>query len=162
MVPTVSWTKGERADIAEHNDEMASRALRILAIARRDVTDVPLDESIEHDFTFIGLVGMIDAPRKEAVEAVARCHTAGIKVIMITGDHALTAKAIAKDMCLRNCEDAVVVTGDGVGDDERRRALAAGERGVRLRPGLTRAQGADRRGVAEERRGRGHDRGRRE
>ncbi len=100
-----------RANIAEHTDDMASQALRILAIARRDVTDVPLDETIERDFTFIGLVGMIDAPRKEAVEALARCRTAGIKVIMITGDHALTARSIAKDMCLPTCEEAVVITG---------------------------------------------------
>ncbi len=100
-----------RANFAEHTDEMASRALRILALARRDVTDIPLNEEIEHDFTFIGLVGMIDAPRKEAVDALARCRTAGIKVIMITGDHALTAASIAKDMCLRSCDEAVVVTG---------------------------------------------------
>jgi P-type Ca2+ transporter type 2C len=100
-----------RADIAEHTDEMASRALRILAVARRDVTDVPLSEAIEKDFTFIGLMGMIDAPRREAVAALARCRTAGIKVIMITGDHALTAVSIAKDMCLRSCDQAVVVTG---------------------------------------------------
>jgi Ca2+-transporting ATPase len=109
-----SWARLDektRADIAGHNDEMASRALRILAVARRDVTDDALDGSIERDLSFIGLVGMIDAPRKEAVEAIARCHTAGIKVIMITGDNALTAKAIAEEMCLRTCNDAMVVTG---------------------------------------------------
>jgi Ca2+-transporting ATPase len=81
------------------NNEMAGRALRVLAIAVRDVTDVPLDEkALERDFTFLGLVGMIDAPRKEAVEAVRKCRTAGIRVIMITGDHELTARAIALEM----------------------------------------------------------------
>jgi P-type Ca2+ transporter type 2C len=100
-----------RAGIAQHTDEMASRALRILAIARKDVTDEEMDGTIESGLTFIGLVGMIDAPRKEAVDALARCHTAGIKVIMITGDHALTAQSIAKDMCLRSCDEAVVITG---------------------------------------------------
>jgi P-type Ca2+ transporter type 2C len=107
----VSLDETERAEIVRNNDEMASRALRILAVARRDVTDQNLDDSIESDLTFLGLVGMIDAPRKEAMAAVERCHRAGIKVIMITGDHALTAKSIAKDMCLRSCDDAVVVTG---------------------------------------------------
>ena len=118
--------EGARADIAARNDEMASRALRVLAFARRDVTDEPLDESIEHDLTFIGLVGMIDAPRKEAIEAVARCHAAGIQVIMITGDHALTARSIAKQMCLRQCDDAVVVTGtelEAMSDDELSRRV---------------------------------------
>lgn len=103
--------KPDRAEISRINDEMASRALRILAVARRDVTDQNLDDSIEGDLTLLGLVGMIDAPRKEAVAAVERCHRAGIKVIMITGDHALTARSIAKDMCLRSCDEAVVVTG---------------------------------------------------
>ncbi|HEY3421084.1 MAG TPA: cation-translocating P-type ATPase [Methanomassiliicoccales archaeon] len=98
-------------NITERADEMASRALRILAIARRDVTNVAVDETVEHDLTFLGLVGMIDAPRKEAVEALVRCRTAGIKVIMITGDHALTARSIARDMCLPSCDLAEVITG---------------------------------------------------
>jgi P-type Ca2+ transporter type 2C len=117
----ISLDEKQSADIITHNDEMASRALRILAIARKDVTDRHLDESIEQDLTFIGLVGMIDAPRKEAIAAVARCHTAGIQVIMITGDNALTAKAIANDVHLRNSQDAVVVTGgdlEMMSDDE--------------------------------------------
>jgi Ca2+-transporting ATPase len=81
------------------NNEMAGRALRVLAIAARDVTDVPLEESaLERDFTFLGLVGMMDAPRREAMEAVRKCRTAGIRVIMITGDHELTARAIALEM----------------------------------------------------------------
>ena len=70
--------------------EMASRAFRVLALA--------YGRGEEKDLTFLGLVGMIDSPRKEAVEAVARCRTAGIRVIMITGDHRLTASAIAKEM----------------------------------------------------------------
>ncbi len=129
-----SWENGlptfmderTRQDIAGLNDDMASRALRILAIARRDVTEEVLDDTIEQDLTFLGLVGMIDAPRKEAVEAVARCHTAGIRVIMITGDHALTAVAIAKEMCLRSCNEALAVTGtelETMGDEELSRKV---------------------------------------
>ncbi len=91
--------KGTADSLLAKNNEMAGRALRVLAIAVRDVTDVPLEESaIEKEFTFLGLVGMIDAPRKEAVEAVRKCRTAGIRVIMITGDHELTARAIALEM----------------------------------------------------------------
>jgi Ca2+-transporting ATPase len=124
-LPTVMDEK-TRQGIAGLNDDMASRALRILAIARRDVTEVVLDDTIEQDLTFLGLVGMIDAPRKEAVEAVARCHTAGIRVIMITGDHALTAVAIAKEMCLRSCNEAMAVTGtelETMGDEELSRKV---------------------------------------
>ncbi|MCG7844516.1 MAG: HAD-IC family P-type ATPase, partial [Methanomassiliicoccales archaeon] len=81
------------------NNEMAGRALRVLAIAFRDVTEEKMDDrSIERGFTFLGLVGMIDAPRKEAVEAIKKCHSAGIRVVMITGDHELTARAIAMEM----------------------------------------------------------------
>jgi len=94
------------------NNEMASRALRVLAIAVRDVTEVPLEESaLEKDFTFLGLVGMIDAPRKEAVEAVRKCRTAGIRVIMITGDHELTARAIAMEMGIAEPGKDKVVSG---------------------------------------------------
>jgi len=85
--------------ILAKDNEMAGRALRVLAIATRDVSDVPLEEAaIEREMTFLGLVGMMDAPRSEAVEAVRRCHAAGIRVIMITGDHELTARAIALEL----------------------------------------------------------------
>jgi len=91
--------RGTADSLLAKNNEMAGRALRVLAIAVRDVTEVPLEEAaLERDFTFLGLVGMIDAPRKEAVEAVRKCRTAGIRVIMITGDHELTARAIALEM----------------------------------------------------------------
>ncbi|KQM12525.1 hypothetical protein AOA80_01710 [Methanomassiliicoccales archaeon RumEn M1] len=81
---------GLRASFLARDREMASRALRVLALA--------YGEGEERDLTFLGLVGMIDSPRKEAAEAVARCRTAGIRVIMITGDHRLTAEAIAREM----------------------------------------------------------------
>ena len=81
---------GMRSSFLAKDHEMASRALRVLALA--------YGHGEERDLTFLGMVGMIDSPRKEAAEAVARCRTAGIRVIMITGDHRLTAEAIAREM----------------------------------------------------------------
>jgi Ca2+-transporting ATPase len=84
-----------RKRILAENDDMADRALRVLGLAMRELQG---EEELERDFTFLGLVGMIDAPRKEAVEAIARCKRAGIRVIMITGDHERTARAIGVEM----------------------------------------------------------------
>ena len=77
------------------------------------VSHIPVDEqeNVEEELTFLGIVGMIDPPRKEAYDAISLCHTAGIRVIMITGDHKLTAKAIAKDLGIYKEGDDVV---DGI------------------------------------------------
>ncbi len=77
--------------------QMASRGLRVLALARRHVTTGAVlgEAMIGADLVFLGLVGMIDPPRQQAIAAVRTCHTAGIRVKMITGDHAETARAIA-------------------------------------------------------------------
>jgi len=83
-------TEEARRRFLEKDREMASRALRVLALAS--------GRGEERDLTYLGMVGMLDAPRAEAADAVARCRTAGIRVIMITGDHPLTAAAIAKEM----------------------------------------------------------------
>ncbi len=82
-------------------DEMSSNALRVLAIAYKELDKVPEKatfEELEYDLTFIGLVGMIDPPRPECKLAVATCRQAGIKPVMITGDHIITATAIAKEL----------------------------------------------------------------
>ncbi len=82
-------------------DTMSRDALRVLAIAYKEIDDVPANPTsadLENGLTFLGLVGMIDPPRPEARDAVAICHKAGIKVVMITGDHVVTASAIAKDL----------------------------------------------------------------
>ena len=90
-------------DSARTNEELAGRALRTLGIAYRDLpADVvahdEVDEHVEHELVFAGLVGMIDPPRDEAREAVARAKAAGIRPMMITGDHPKTAGVIAMDL----------------------------------------------------------------
>ncbi len=82
-------------------EDMSKDALRVLAVAYKEIDTVPEEpasETLESGLTFMGLVGMIDPPRPEAREAVAVCRKAGIKPVMITGDHVVTASAIAKDL----------------------------------------------------------------
>ena len=97
--------------IQENNRKMAKEALRVLAMAYKEVDHVPSAEEIkeiEQGLTFVGLVGMIDPPREEAKAAVEKCKTAGIKTVMITGDHITTATAIAKQLgILENEKEAI-------------------------------------------------------
>ncbi|MDI9466912.1 MAG: HAD-IC family P-type ATPase, partial [Bacillota bacterium] len=82
-------------------DELSRQALRVLAVAYKEIDKVPgepTSEELENGLTFMGLVGMIDPPRPEAREAVAVCRQAGIKPVMITGDHVVTASAIAREL----------------------------------------------------------------
>ncbi|MBD3675782.1 MAG: cation-transporting P-type ATPase [Planctomycetaceae bacterium] len=91
-------------------EKMASEGLRVLAIAakQRDPHNTLLElEDTEHDFALLGLVGMTDPPRKEAIEAVEKCHAAGIRVIMITGDHIATARTIARQIGIRSADSAL-------------------------------------------------------
>lgn len=91
--------KGDLTAAAKINDEMSQNALRVLAIGYKElknIPEVPTSEELECDLTFMGLVGMIDPPREEVKDAVATCKAAGIKPVMITGDHIVTATAIAK------------------------------------------------------------------
>lgn len=97
----LSQTDAEQ--VAAKNAEMASKALRVLGTAYKDITEIPQDlktEDIESELTFVGLAGMIDPPRQEVKEAVAQCYEAGIRPVMITGDHKLTAVAIAKELAI--------------------------------------------------------------
>ena len=92
---------GNFAKAHEINRQMSQNALRVLAVAYKEIDEIPAEltsENLENGLTFIGLVGMIDPPRPEAKVAVATCREAGIKPIMITGDHVLTATAIAKEL----------------------------------------------------------------
>lgn len=101
----------DKLKIKNENEQMAHKALRVIAVAFKDVTELPskIDSStIENNLTFVGLIGMIDPPREGVKGAVKTCKTAGIKTVMITGDHLETAKAIAKDLgILNNGEKAI-------------------------------------------------------
>ena len=94
-------TAGDTERARQVNDEMSRKALRVLAVAVREIDALPevlAPETLEKDLTFLGLVGMIDPPREEARDAVAVCREAGIRPVMITGDHVVTASAIAKNL----------------------------------------------------------------
>lgn len=92
----------DKKDILTANERMAKNALRVLAVAYKDLDHIPKSsnemDTVENDLIFIGLVGLIDPPRPEVIEAITKCKTAGIKVKMITGDHAATALAIAREL----------------------------------------------------------------
>jgi len=122
-------TQQGRDEILAQTTTMARQALRVIASAWRDLeNDSPDDltaEFVERELVFIGLSGMYDPPRQEAKDAVARCRSAGIRVVMITGDHPQTAEAIAREIGI--AEEAVVVTGAELGkmsDDELRRRVS--------------------------------------
>ncbi len=111
-------TEQRRAAILQTNDDLANHALRTLGVAFRDVErgeasggngDDTIDDGVEQDLTFIGLVGMIDPPRPEAREAVALARGAGIRPLMITGDHPRTASVIARELGIAT--DDRVLTG---------------------------------------------------
>jgi Ca2+-transporting ATPase len=107
--------------------DMSKDALRVLGFARKDIASVPEedDENIEFDLTFVGAVGMIDPPRKEVAQSVKTCRKAGIRTIMITGDHKDTAIAIAKELEILN-EGDTVISGeelDSMTDDELDKAV---------------------------------------
>lgn len=94
-------TEAQRQQIQAENDRMAGKGLRVLGFAYKPLTELPpenSEETSERDLVWLGLVGMLDAPRPEVRAAVARCRAAGIRPVMITGDHQLTAKAIATDL----------------------------------------------------------------
>ena len=110
-------------DLAEKaNKEMSESALRVIAVGYKELDCMPqeLTSEIENDLTFLGLIGMIDPPRPEARKAVEVCKQAGIRPIMITGDHVITATAIAKELGIF-CEGDRAITGrelDEMSDEE--------------------------------------------
>ena len=109
-------TEADRDRIMKANDAFADQALRVLAVAYRNLEREPHSYSavaIERDLTFAGLVAMIDPPRPEVREAMAKCRTSGIRTVMITGDHKNTAVAIARELGFYG-PDAVALTGEDV------------------------------------------------
>jgi P-type Ca2+ transporter type 2C len=120
-------TDEDRHSITKQNESMAGQALRVLGSATRDLdhaesADLTAD-TVEHDLVFVGLSGMYDPPRQEAKEALAKCRDAGIRVVMITGDHPETAAAIAREIGITtNDEEAITGTDlDKMSDDELKR-----------------------------------------
>ena len=101
--------------IDKYNDVMAEDALRVLAMAYKEIDHKPSKEEmkdIEKDLTYIGMVGMIDPPREEVKTAVEKCKTAGIKTVMITGDHKTTAVAIARQLGILEGDEEAVTGSD--------------------------------------------------
>ena len=100
-----------KAKISESNITMAKDALRVLAMAYKELDHEPTDEemeNMENNLTYVGMVGMIDPPREEVKAAVEKCKTAGIKTVMITGDHKITAVAIAKALGILEKEEEAI------------------------------------------------------
>lgn len=102
--------------IVATNDEMAKKGLRVLALAYKEPQGSGfLQENVESNLLFLGLIGMMDPPRKEAIDSIAQCKSSGINVIMITGDHELTAAAVAKEIGIIDDDmtdhDGVMISG---------------------------------------------------
>lgn len=115
-------TPQDRQAIQLGNAEMGTRALRVLALARRELETIieDGDVNVENHLTFIGLIGMIDPPREEVKIAIQECRDAGIRPVMITGDHKTTAEAIGRQIGLMR-EGDLIVTGielDAMSDDD--------------------------------------------
>ncbi|MFN3284371.1 MAG: cation-translocating P-type ATPase, partial [Pseudothermotoga sp.] len=104
-------TEQDKEQILQNNTKMAQEGLRVLAIAFKEVQNNDLS-NLESDMTFLGLMGMIDPPRPEVKEALEKCQTAGIKVIMITGDHKVTAQTIASELKILDRDDMVLTGSD--------------------------------------------------
>jgi Ca2+-transporting ATPase len=121
-------TEATRAEISTANDQLASQGFRVLAVAIRQGGTELLEQdstSLEQNLIFLGLIAMMDPPRPEVADAIARCHDAGIRVTMVTGDYGLTAEAIAHRIGLVDGK-VRVVTGEGIGhlsDAQLRRIL---------------------------------------
>lgn len=117
-----------RRSILDRNKRMADKALRVLACATTEYAELPEDtapEALEKNMTFLGMVGMMDPIRPEVREAVALCRTAGIRPVMITGDHIDTAVAIARELGILSRADQAVMGSalDGMSDAELDRAV---------------------------------------
>ena len=115
----VPLSPARREELREKSREMADRALRVLGLAWREA-DENFKTHAEHDLIFVALTGMIDPPREEARSAVAKCKSAGIRPVMITGDHPATALAVARQSGVAGEHDRVVTGAqlDGFSDEE--------------------------------------------
>ena len=125
----VSLSDEEKEKIRQGNRQMAESAMRVLAGAYKEIDVLPdmiTPLTIENDLVFIGMVGIIDPPREEVREAVLKCREAGIKPVMITGDHKLTAVAIAEALNIKE-KEGIAITGselESLSDEELRQNIA--------------------------------------
>ena len=113
LIKRCNISQYERDRLLQSNEEMASKALRVIGVAYKDFDYMPekIDESLEYELVFVGLIGMIDPPREGVKDAVRTCSEAGIKTVMITGDHVITAKAIAAELGILKTGD-IAITGN--------------------------------------------------
>lgn len=131
-------TQADRMNISRLCSSMSEKALRVLGFAKKPLDLVPDkdDEDLEFDMIFIGAVGMIDPPRQEVAESVRTCRAAGIRTIMITGDHKATALAIAKELDIYRPGD-LILSGEELNsmmDEELDRAVTATSVFARVSP----------------------------
>ncbi|GAB6157361.1 calcium-transporting P-type ATPase, PMR1-type [Desulfotomaculum varum] len=125
----IPLTETMRQEILQHNSDLAEDALRVLALAYRDLPSINEGEELKEDFVeqqlvFLGLAGMLDPPRPAAVQAVQACRRAGIRTVMITGDHRLTAQAVGKELGLlfKGCRVMSGTELDRMSDEELQEA----------------------------------------
>lgn len=105
----IKLTEKDKELVKEYCTSLSSKGLRLLGFASKNITSLPHEgEKIEEDLTFLGIMGIIDPPREEVKHAISTCKEAGIKIIMITGDHKLTATSIAKDLGIYKKGDLVI------------------------------------------------------
>ena len=109
---TLPLTPELHKKFAAAQETLAEKGLRVLAFAWRKTENREKDP--EHDMTLLGLVGLEDPPRQEVPDAIRKCHEAGIRVIMVTGDHPHTARAIAREIGLLRSDAPVIISGDGL------------------------------------------------
>ena len=113
--PNGPLSHGDRQRVLAANEEMAQKALRVIAVARRELNLLPPNlepRAVESDLTFLGLFGLMDPPRPEVRSAVEVCHRAGVRPVMITGDHRSTACAVAKELDILGPGDWTVTGGE--------------------------------------------------
>lgn len=118
----IKLTEGHKKQILQANSQFGSKALRVLAFCYKpiEIANSANQETWEKDMVFCGLAGMIDPPRPEVFEAIKKCKSAGIRPVMITGDHSITAFAIAREVGIANSYDQILtgVEIDALAEDE--------------------------------------------
>lgn len=111
----------DKRTVLRRNDDLAKEALRVLGVAYKKLSSRKYDKAhVEEELVFVGLIGMIDPPRKEAINAVRKCRLAGIKPVMITGDHKVTAGAIARELNIAVDGERVITGAELESMDDRK------------------------------------------